>query len=526
MTTPTAGVFDQPPGDAYQQPSAGGKKRTTFLVVFAVLAAAVIGGGAFAVTRMLGGGGEQPASALPAETAAYLRVDIDPSVGQKISAVRFFDGLDDQFVNELRDGDIRETAFNWVSEESEAFAGLDYAEDIEPWLGDRLGMGIVPDGSEEPLVAIALQVKDETSADEILNELEGTSEAGSVDWFFHGDYVVLTEQGDVDTLQQMVEAGTLADRDTFRADVEALGDEGVMSGWVDTEPMMALADSAVDGLSTMDPSGLAASLGGTPQLAGDTATGRYAAAMRFSPDHVEVHGVARGLDVPSTEGDSAQLILDLPEDTVAAFGLENGDQFFGDLYETFRTQAPDEVAQMEAEATQAGFTLPDDVQVLLGSSLSLSVGPGLISAFEQNTDPDRNPELFEIAYRTETDTDRMEEMMSYLAEISGAGPEFDQFVQRSIDDGVMTIGMSQPYVEGVAGGGSLGDSDAFQAAVPNAADADTVFFVNMNSVEHLYLDSIPEPQMRSSMAQLASIGWSASQDGENGEFTLRFVADE
>lgn len=523
MTTPTAGVFDQPQGDAYQQPSSGGKKRTTFLVVLAVLAAAVIGGGAFAVTRMLGGGGDQPASALPAETAAYLRLDIDPSVGQKISAVRFFDGLEDQLVNELRDGDIRETAFDWVAEESPAFANLDYAEDIEPWLGDRLGMGVIPNGSEEPLIAIALQVKDETAADEVFTELESGSETASVDWFFHDDYVVITERGDADTIQQMVEAGTLADQDTFRDDIDALGDEGVLSGWVDTEPLMALADGAVDDLAMMDPSGLAATMGGTSQLAGDN-TGRYAAAVRFSPDYVEVHGVARGLDVPSTAGDSAQVILDLPEDTVAAFGLENGDQFFGDIYETLKAQDPDSVAQFEAEAAQQGFTLPDDVQVILGSSLSLSVGPGLISFLEQNADVGANPDQFEIAYRTETDTDRLQEMIDYLAQ--AAGPEFDQFVQHSVDDGVLSIGVSQPYVDAVSSGGSLGDSDAFQTAVPNADDAHTVFFLDVNAIEHLYLDSIMNAQARNSLEQLASVGVSASQDGENGEFTLRFVADE
>src|SRR5690606_39496826 len=91
-----------------------------------VIAALVIGGGAWAVTRSLAGGGNQPASALPAETAAYVRLDIDPSLGQKIAAVRFLDGLDDDVLDDLREGDFRETFFEWMAEDDPAFESIHY----------------------------------------------------------------------------------------------------------------------------------------------------------------------------------------------------------------------------------------------------------------------------------------------------------------------------------------------------------------------------------------------------------------
>ena len=50
--------------------------------------ALVVGGGtAFAVTT-LSGGGAQPDEVLPGNAIAYVRMDIDPSAGQKIAAVR------------------------------------------------------------------------------------------------------------------------------------------------------------------------------------------------------------------------------------------------------------------------------------------------------------------------------------------------------------------------------------------------------------------------------------------------------
>ena len=59
----------------------------------AVGAVLLIGGGAYAATQLMGSTGDQPDSVLPASAAVYVGVDVDPSVGQKVAAVRFFQGL-------------------------------------------------------------------------------------------------------------------------------------------------------------------------------------------------------------------------------------------------------------------------------------------------------------------------------------------------------------------------------------------------------------------------------------------------
>ncbi|QDO89895.1 DUF3352 domain-containing protein [Ornithinimicrobium ciconiae] len=532
MTAPPAGAFDpsQSASYTYEPPQQGSKSRPALLVALAVVAALVIGGGAFAVTRALGGGGDQPASALPADTAAYLRLDIDPKVGQKIAAVRFFDALDDDALETLRSEDIRKEFFDWMAEEEEAFASIDYAEDIEPWLGDRMGLGIVPNGSDEPFFGIALQVKDEDAANEGLTKLQeatnSTSDDG-LDWYFHGDYAVLTTTDAVGSLQDLVEEGTLADKDTFTQDMAALGDEGVVSGWVDVEPLAALVDSplaqeTLDDASALDATGALGSMAGTSQLASEAATGRYAAAVRFSENNIEVHGVTRGLEATGIEGgDSAQLILDLPEDTVGAFGLEHGDQLVANAYAAFQEQFPQEVTEAEQSAAEAGFTLPDDIQTLVGSSLVLSAGPGLLELEDLD-----DMQLWEVAYRSETDTDAAQDLLTRAFGAAGT-PEADDFLIQRTDDGALTLGVSQSYVDAVAEGGTLGDTDLFKSAVPNAGDADSVFYVNINSLEHLYLNEVEDAEAKNALEQLAAVGFSAAADNEgNGEFTLRFVADE
>lgn len=532
MTSPPAGAFDpsQSASYTYEPPQQGSKSRPALLVALAVVAALVIGGGAFAVTRALGGGGDQPASALPGDTAAYLRLDIDPKVGQKIAAVRFFDSLDDDALETLRSEDIREEFFDWWAEEDEAFAAIDYTEDIEPWLGDRMGVGVIPNGSDEPYVGIALQVKDEDAANEGLTKIQEATNSGAsqgLDWYFHGDYAVLTTTEAVGPLQDLVEAGTLADKDTFRQDMAALGDEGVVSGWVDVEPLAALTDSplaqdAIDSTSSLDSTGMLGAIAGPGSIAGEAATGRFAGALRFAEDNIEIHGVTRGVEATGIEGgDSAQLILDLPEDTIGAFGLEHGDQLVAQAYATFQEQFPQEVAEAEQSAAEAGFTLPDDIQTLVGSSLVLSVGPGLLD-IEHRAD-DLN--AWEIAYRTETDTDAAEDLLNRVITDLG-GAEVNDFVQRRAEDGVLTLGVSQSYVDAVTDNGGLGATDLFKSAVPNAGDADSVFFVNINSVEHLYLNEM-DAESRKALEQLAAVGFSAKTgDDGNGEFTLRFVADE
>lgn len=523
MSTPAHPAPDQ----AWPAPEAdqarGGPNRT-LVVVLAVVAALVVGGGAFALTRVLSGGGDQPASALPASTAAYVRLDINPSVGQKIAAVRFLDGLDSEVTDVLRSEDVRKELFELAQAEEEAFADLDYDRDIAPWLGDRLGIGFVPvEGADEPIMALSLQVKDQQAADEGLQRLmesagEDTAEAN---WFFHGDYLVVTDPEQVDTLRSEVEAGTLEGEDTFAADMEALGDPGVLSFWVDYTGFAGLAEEAAElsgnPMMPLDPTGLTAFA--TDGDLASVAEGRVAGSLRFGTDHIELYGVAR--DVPATieGGDSAQLLLDLPEDTAVALGLEHGDQLVAAVWEQLGEQVPDEIAEFESMAESAGWSLPGDAQTLLGDSMALSVGPGAadLASMEDFT-------RFPVAYRVSTDTDAAQGIVDRaLGELD---PAASSLLARNTENGVLTLGLNQDYVDEVSAGGGLGSDATFTSAVPGADSADSILYVNLNRFEHLYLSEIEDEQVRTSLETVAAVGMSARWTGEDTqEFTLRVVAD-
>ena len=53
------------------------------------------------------------------------------------------------------DGDLRKEIFEELQEDGE-FEGVDYAQDVEPWLGQRVGVALLPgtDGGEPEVAEV------------------------------------------------------------------------------------------------------------------------------------------------------------------------------------------------------------------------------------------------------------------------------------------------------------------------------------------------------------------------------------
>lgn len=519
MTT----VVEQPGGDV-TEPGRGGKGW--LMVGLGVGAAAVIGGGAYAAVQVMGSQGEQPDSVLPASAAAYFRVDVDPSMGTKVAAVRFFQGLDPEAQARLESGEWREYVWEKLAEEGDVPAELDYETDIEPWLGDRAGVAVIPHGEEEPLVAVAMQVKDGEAAlatlDRIRADAEASADDEGFDYYLDGDYVVLTEAGQVDLVRAAAEQGTLDEHEAYTQDMADLGDAGVASFWMDMARAAELDEAALDGVAALGGPGAALDEELTDEQKA-IFSGRTAGALRLSADAIEIHGLAHGnqaFAMPS--GDSSHLVLDLPADTAAALSLENGADWVQAAWDFYSTIDPETVQGFADDAASSGFTLPDDLKTALGDSMTLAVGPGLVEAIEamSSTEAMAMPEL-PVVYRVQTDTTAVQTLLAD----NGVPPAL--LAQRT-DEGVLTLGLVQGYVDSVASAeGRLGDEGAFTAAVADAADADQVLYVNVNEFEADYLPLIEDEDARTALEKLGAVGWSTVVTGaDESRFTLRFVADE
>lgn len=504
------------------EPSAGRSPRTIALIVVAVLVAAVIGGGAFAVARMLGGGGDQPAAAMPAGTSAYVKVDIDPGAGQKLAALDFVSELEPEMMEGAENGDLKREIFEPLLAESPELSELTYADDIEPWLGDRVGLGLVSvDGTTEPVPVLALQATDTAAAGEAFDKIGDDT----VGWYVSGDYIVALPAEHRDAVLADVEAGTLADSATFSEDLTELGEQGVASGWLDLSALSTMT-------AAQDPEGAAMGdamgemgLGGMgmgSELA-QLQQGRVAMTVRFVDEGIELAALGRGTGFEGLEDtDTPHLVGTLPADTFLAMGLEHGDQWVDLVWSQLEEVLPEELATAQEEASAVGFELPGDLKVLLGDSLAVSADPTMVDTFLGTSEPTQVP----VAYRVSTDTARAQELLDMVYAESGMSPE-ETGVLTDIDGDVLTIAGGQDYLDAVTGGGdTLGDSDLYTSAVADAQDADFVLFADLNSVEDRYLEQIPEDEGRDALALLAAIGMSSTME-EDGDtrFTLRVVTD-
>lgn len=512
----------QEPGGGVTESGRGG--RGWLMAGVGVGAAVLIGGGAYAAVHFLGSTGDQPDTVLPGDAAAYVRVDLDPSVGQKVAAVRFFQGLDAEAQARLEAGEWREYVWEKLTEDGDVPPDLDYEADIEPWLGDRAGLAVLPVGEEEPLVAVALQVKDGQKALATMDKIKASNADAAEDeqfgYYLDGDYVILAPAAQVDQVRAAAEQGTLDEHEAYTEDMDELGDAGVASFWFDMAKAAELEDLALDEAADLGAGGAVTS--GLTDEQKAMLSGRAAGALRLSADAVEVRGLSRGysgFSMPT--GDGAHLVLDLPADTAAAWSLENGADWVQAAWDLYASVDQEGLDSFVEEASAQGFTLPDDLRTVLGSSLVLSVGPGLVEAVEGMSETETSLPQLPLAYRVQTDADQVNALLQ------GLGLPPNELAQRT-DDGVLTLGLSQGYVDGVAAPASrLGDDATFSAAVAEAQEADAVFYVNVNEYEDRYLPLVEDEDARGALEQLAAVGVSTEVvDAGTSRFTLRFVADE
>ncbi len=488
-----------------------------FLLASGTATALVIGGGAFSAMAVTSAGGDQPNSVMPASTALYAQVDIDPSVEQKFAALHVFDGVDSEAVEAMRDGRGREALFDLAASQPDSpFADRDYEADIEPWLGDRLGMGAVPGGEDELIPLLALQVTDEAVAEEFLAEIlaeEGV--AGEVDYFFRGDYVVLTDAQSLPEIQIDVDEGTLANDPTFSGDMESLGQQGVVSMWADLAAIQASGDNVRQ--KVVD------TLGETRAHVLTEAEvdlrGRLAATARFDQEAIEVSGRAidTGAEVVGGE-DAGALIGALPNDTVIAVGVEQGDEYVSQGWALFEEAMGEQASELQQEAAAQGLALPGDLSTILGDSAVLSAGPGVGNVMEMLSGGG-----VPVGYSARTDADAAATLVDKV--LTSADQELD--VATGDSDGVFTVAGSQTYYDELVTGGNLADTPGFTAAIPEAEGADMAVYANLNAVESLYLPMVEDAQARTMLESLATVGMSATPDGQGGgSFWLRLAFDE
>lgn len=509
---PSAGV---PLADDPTAGAGGGGSRKG-LLIGGLVAALVLGGGAVFAAQKLSGGGAQPADVLPGDAYAYLRLDIDPSAGQKIAAVRFlskFPELKDAFEG---DEDPRKKLWEQVAKDDDCARKFDYVKDIEPWLGDRIGAAVRPGGTkDEPNAVVALQVKDEAKAKSALESIAkcGTDgSSGDTELFTKDGYVLFADQGDAAETLAAINKGSLAQNATFSGDMGALGEQGIASMWMDFGGFMK------------DPA-LAEDIAGedVPKEFVDLFKGRYAAALRFDASYIELAGIGRGLSLPKAKIDgNGEQLANLPDDTIGAFHLGGGDKTIDDLWPTITKMF--DVAAAEAGASSGdellaqaedefGIKLPGDLKALLGSQLTVAFP-------DQEFGGDSEMPTLGLKI-VSADATKADELIGKFEDASGASG----VLTRKVDGDKVYVATTPDYADKLKSGGKLGDSEAFKLALGDVSTTNQAWFVDIDKIEKHYLEEVPD-KYRPAVEALRAVGFTTSYTGPGeATFSVRLVSN-
>ncbi len=222
--------------------SAGGGKRRAIIGGAVLGGLAIVGGAAYGITSFMSSGA-QAAEALPASTVGYMSINLDPSGGQKIEAIktlRKFPAFRDE-VDLDTDDDLRKRLFEEL-QKSGACESVDYDKDVKPWLGDRMAVAAVDTGDEQPSPVGVIEVKDAAKAEDGFAKLEECGktaadesgeelpEGGTGGYAIEGSWAIIAETDEIaEKVVKDAADSSLADDESYNRWIDEAGDEGIVS---------------------------------------------------------------------------------------------------------------------------------------------------------------------------------------------------------------------------------------------------------------------------------------------------------
>ena len=491
------GVVADHASDTSGQPSGGSARpgRRRALVAAAVLAVGLVGGGVAYGVGQLSGGGTQPDERVPASALAIVSLDLDPSAGQKVDALRFARKFPKVKARIGSGDDLRKMLFDAVSDSSDVTASW---KDVEPWLGDRAAVAVLPaaDELDEPVPVVVLAVKDEDKARVGLRTAMPTASCEISDGFaVCAKEAAAAKQAVADAARK-----SLSDDSTYAGDMKTLGDHGILAAWADLSRVKKAAPDLLSGMGAMGSS-----------LAGATGDlkGRYVAAVRFDGPHLELAGRVEGAGLPKLSGSAD--VGDLPKDTLLALGVGNADTVVSSAWQRLRTAASGMGAaetfdaQVSTLSSTYGISLPDDLVSAVGDQLTLAVGPGA------------GPQ---VAVRMTGSKDSIDRLLSGVKQASGSMLD----VATATSGHATVLATDARYATAVAQGKGLADTDRFRDAVADADGAQGVLYVDLAGLVSAYGDQLAlDAGGTEELKPLSALGVTVHQDGAALDYRVRLA---
>ena len=528
----TTSQFEYLPEQESSRPAGASSRKRAVAGVAAVAVLGLAGAGAYGLMQFMSSG-DSAATAVPAHALGYLSLDLDPAGGQKVAAyetMRKFPALREELG--LSSDDPR----RWIVEaiNSEGDCSLDFEKDVEPWLGNKLAFSAV-EGEEEPHPFFVLEVTDADAAEDGVAALvECGGEGEEYGTATAGDFMVVAESADVaEDVVADAEESSLADDETFGARMDDAGEQGIVTGYLAPEAVQLMLDEAEEssGSATDLDTAVTGPMGPQTELLRDYLEGFDGAAMqvRFADEGLEMEMVAAGIEQAEDfeAGDSG--MEDLPGTTAVAYGLSVGPEAVEAMEEAVRGQMSD--AEYESEVQrfeqQTRLAFPQDVQTLLGDGLSLALDGSI--DFETLGQAFAMGQLQDVVIpgglRIVTDdpaavvevTDKLQALIP---------PGLPVSLEVVEGDGAVAVGVDPDYVAELAGDGDLGESAAYEDALPDSDESVGGLFVDFDAESWLdELVSQEDPEALENTEPLSSLGVSGTSEGDTVRMLLRLATD-
>lgn len=304
------------------------KARLVFLVAAAtaVLPIAGCGGGGE-------GSGSDPATLAPPKSPLFIEAAVQPegelrsnveSLAESLAGVDDLGGL---IVSELE------------SSASSSGGEFDYAQEVEPWLGEKGGLFFREyDGDDFEGYGVAIQTTDTAATQDFIDEQSDSSDEPVTDGSYEGsDFKVQSDDGttiglvgdfiaiaeDEKIFKAMVDASggeSLADEDSYAATVAAAPGDSFADVFVDIGELIEQSGGSIDpeAKQFLDSAGI------------DPAEATAVASLIPGSDQVEIDvSTDLGGENPPS-GDASALLGSLPADSVAAVASADFGARFGE----------------------------------------------------------------------------------------------------------------------------------------------------------------------------------------------------
>jgi hypothetical protein len=361
---------------------------------------ALVGGGGFLALQAFSAVSQAPAAVMPPDTDVYFAVDLlqltgEDTTGALIDTIRGVLGRLGEDVNDPED------LIADLDAQLQASAGFDFSNDIRPWIGRTIGVGVLGgrwdplDYTTNPEVLMAVEVRNDGEAQDFLETFSASmgrqgmvlapTTYGGVDLLVWADAGTEAAIGVSDgmllagtalAVQRGIDAqeGTsLADNPNFTEATESLPESRLFTGWVDADFYRTMYEN----LLTTD----FGSASPDVELAQDLLDGWTGASLAVTVTESGVafdavvlfeDGNAPGWYTPELLGTGAVPTL-LPADTLAFGEYGSPAGIWSSVAASIMGFQSDYEQQLDEFAVELGFHPIDDFVTYLDGSLGVAL---------------------------------------------------------------------------------------------------------------------------------------------------------